>query len=135
MTESKGQGPGLNLLVVEKNEETRAMLVRLLVAASYRVRTAETCAGAREVAAGMGDGPDVAVSAVDLPDGDGVMLLVELRERYGCRTIAFTSAGAATAAEEARCRAARIDRCLLKPLGVAELRAAVAALGARDGSN
>ena len=131
--ESKGQGPGLNLLVVEKNEETRAMLVRLLSAASYRVRTAETCAGARVAAAGMGDGPDVAVSAVDLPDGDGVMLLVELRELYGCRTIAFTSANAP--AEQERCRAARIDRCLLKPLGVAELRAAVAALGARDGSN
>jgi hypothetical protein len=63
------------------------------------------------------------------------MLLVEVRELYGCRRIAFTSAGAGTAAEEARCRAARIDRCLLKPLGVAELRAAVAALGARDGSN
>lgn len=131
--ELPGQSARLRLLVVERHDDTRAMLQRLLAAASYCVHTVSTCADARAVVASLGEPPDVVVAEVDLPDGDGVTLMAELRERYGCRTIAFTGHGMPQDVE--RCRAAGIDRHLLKPLGVAELRAVVAALGAGGQSN
>jgi DNA-binding response OmpR family regulator len=121
------------VLVVETHEDTRAMLERLLVAASHRVHTATTCARARALAASLAEPLDVAVAEVKLPDGDGVTLLVDLRERYGCRTIAFTVPGSAE--DGGRCDAAGIDRHMVKPQGMAALRAMVAALGAGDATN
>jgi CheY-like chemotaxis protein len=116
----------LRVLVVEHHDDTRTQLSRLLRAYSLDVRSADSCASAREAADADGRGPDVVVGEMRLPDGDGVALLSELKASHGCPTIAFTASG--MAADVARCMASGVDRHLLKPLGVRDLRDAIVSL-------
>ena len=114
------------VLVVDRHPDTLTQLERLLTACGYDVRTADCCAAAR--ASLVGDTPHVVVSEIWLGDGDGVDLLRELKQACGCGTIAHTACGMAD--DVARCRAAGIDRHLLKPLGVRELPHVIATIAA-----
>ena len=81
------------LLLVEDHEPTRNVLqVKLmLVARRYEVSTAGSVAEAwariRE------DTYDLLVSDIGLPDGDGYLLMRQLRDRFGLRGIALTGYG------------------------------------------
>ena len=116
------------VLVVDRHPDTLTQLERLLTACGYDVRTADSCAAARASLHASDDVPHVVVSEIWLGDGDGVDLLRELKRACGCGTIAHTACGMAD--DVARCRAAGIDRHLLKPLGVRELPHLIATMAA-----
>ncbi len=112
----------LRILLVEDHADTLETVSLLLKRVGHDVVSAACCAAARE-AADANDGIEAIVGDIGLPDGDGVDLLVELKQRYNCPTIALTAYG--MDADVRRCAAAGIDRHLLKPVGVIELTGAL----------
>ena len=121
--EQIGNTAPLRVLVIEDHADSLAAMARLLSRIAKDVLTAESCKAARAVAASA-DGPvDVVVGDIGLPDGDGLELLGELKEAYGCGLIALTGHGMEKDLQ--RCRAAGVDFHLLKPVGLKELRDAV----------
>src|SRR4051812_31229807 len=76
------------ILVVDDHADTAAMLARLFRKRGHAVHTAGNCAQARATAAAAQ--PELVVSDVGLPDGDGAHLLAELKRLHGCATVAFT---------------------------------------------
>lgn len=122
----------LRVLVIEDHADSLAAMARLLSRIARDVLTAASCEAARAVAASAGGPVDVVVGDIGLPDGDGVELLGELREIYGCGIIALTGHGMDT--DLRRCKAAGVDIHLLKPVGMKELREAVWSFCERDRS-
>jgi CheY-like chemotaxis protein len=113
------ENPPLRVLVVEDHPDTLMCLNYLFRRLGYLTLTADCCAAARTAC--RDDGPiDVVVSDVGLPDGDGVALLEELKHLYGVNSVALTAH--AMPADVQRYRRSSIDRCLIKPAGVGELR-------------
>jgi len=100
------------ILLVEDHEPTRAALARLLARRGHCVAEADSAAGARALA--DQGGFDVVISDLGLPDGDGVDLMRELRERYGLAGIALTGHGEDT--DLLRSRAAGVQAHLVKPV-------------------
>jgi DNA-binding response OmpR family regulator len=76
------------LLLVEDNDSTRGALQRLLVARNFEVGAASSVAEAWELAEASKF--DALVSDIGLPDGDGFLLMRELKDRYGMSGIALT---------------------------------------------
>jgi DNA-binding response OmpR family regulator len=76
------------LLLVEDNDSTRGALQKLLVARNFEVRTASSVAEAWDLAEASRF--DALVSDIGLPDGDGFLLMRELKDRYGISGIALT---------------------------------------------
>jgi signal transduction histidine kinase/CheY-like chemotaxis protein len=108
-----------SILLVEDDEASRESTVTVLNAAGYRVRAVSTRAEA--LAAMAGAAPDVVLLDVQLPDGDGLEIVADLRllagER-GARIVAF-SADRIGGTEE---RAMLVcDAFVLKPLRPREL--------------
>jgi CheY-like chemotaxis protein len=100
------------------------------------VHTAASVAQARQVAGEMGEELDVVFSPLALPDGDGLGLMTELHNRYGCRTVCLINGDGPSADEGRRCAQAGIDRCVPRPTGANHARAAFArAAAASDGRN
>jgi CheY-like chemotaxis protein len=123
----------LVVLVVDDHQDTRDVVARLLRMLGHRAFTAGSCAEARAMAGAYrpladGAGPlDVVLGDIDLPDGDGLELLRELRTLLQCHAIALTGHGLPGDLE--RSRAHGVERHLVKPIGVAELRAVLAEVG------
>jgi len=109
----------LRVLVVEDHPDTLMCLGYLFRRLGYMTLTADCCAAAR-TACRDGGPVDVVVSDVGLPDGDGVALLEELKHLYGVNSVALTAH--VMPADMQRYRRSSIDRCLMKPAGVGELR-------------
>jgi DNA-binding response OmpR family regulator len=76
------------LLLVEDNDSTRGALQKLLVARNFKVAAASSIADAWALIADSKF--DVLVSDIGLPDGDGFLLMRELKDRYGMAGIALT---------------------------------------------
>jgi DNA-binding response OmpR family regulator len=76
------------LLLVEDNDVTRGALQKLLVARNFEVCAASSIADAWALVADSKF--DVLVSDIGLPDGDGFILMRELKDRYGMSGIALT---------------------------------------------
>jgi CheY-like chemotaxis protein len=112
----------LKILLVEDHADTLETVTLLLRSSGHEVFPATCCAEARS-AANAQSVIEAIVGDLGLPDGDGVELLVELKQRFSCPTIALTAYG--MDADVRRCAAAGIDRHLLKPIGVVELTAAL----------
>ena len=112
----------MKILLVEDHADTLETVTLLLRRSGHEVLPTATCAEARSAAQGQSDIQAV-VGDLGLPDGDGVDLLVELKRRFGCPTIALTAYGMES--DVRRCAAAGIDRHLLKPIGVVELSSAL----------
>jgi two-component system cell cycle response regulator DivK len=73
--------PAKVVLVVEDHAQNLELAVYLLEEAGFEVRTAGTAAEARhEVARGV---PDIILMDMQLPDGDGLALVAELRRSLG----------------------------------------------------
>jgi len=81
----------LRLLLVEDHPDSRDMLALQLESAGYRVATAATVGEALELA-GRG-GFDLLISDIGLPDGTGLEVMQEVKERYGLRGIALSGFG------------------------------------------
>jgi CheY-like chemotaxis protein len=76
------------LLLVEDNDTTRSALQKLLCARNFEVKSAASIADAWALVAETKF--DVLVSDIGLPDGDGYLLMRELKDRYGMTGIALT---------------------------------------------
>jgi CheY-like chemotaxis protein len=80
-----------SLLLVEDHEPTRISLRKLLESRRFNVKCAATVAEAWSL---VGDHFfDLMISDIGLPDGDGYLLMRELRDRHGMRGIALTGYG------------------------------------------
>jgi DNA-binding response OmpR family regulator len=118
----------MRILVVEDSAPTRDLLRRSLEEAGHTVSLASRCASGRRLAEG-GDF-DLAIVDVMLPDGSGVELCRDLRERgFGLPILFLTARG------DVEDRIAGLDAggddYLRKPFAIAELRARIRALGRR----
>jgi CheY-like chemotaxis protein len=81
----------LKILLVEDDGPTLKVMTRLLGRVPYLVETANTLASALEIAT-TGDF-DLIISDIGLPDGTGLELMRQIRERYAARGIALSGYG------------------------------------------
>lgn len=117
-------GRRLVVLLVEGHGDTAIALAAMLGLAGHRV---VTVASGDEALARVGDGIDVVVSDLGFPDGHGLDLVRELRERAG-EVPAIALGGGGSAAEVERSLAAGFERHLTKPVDPPTLMAAIAAV-------
>jgi two-component system KDP operon response regulator KdpE len=115
------------VLVVEDHVDTLTMLAKAIKALGHNVTAAASCAEARAMAEAKNWAVDLLLCDVGLPDGDGAELMAEFKARCGCVTVAVTGYGMAR--DLARYSAHRIDRCLVKPVELQQLRSALALEG------
>jgi signal transduction histidine kinase/CheY-like chemotaxis protein len=114
------------VLLAEDHSDTAKVMVKLLRLSGYVVRSAGTVAEALELAAA--EPFDVLVSDIGLPDASGYELMRQLKSRYGVRGIALSGYGMEEDAR--RSREAGFDDHIVKPVNVAQLRAAIARMAA-----
>jgi PAS domain S-box-containing protein len=107
-------------LLVEDHDDTRRSMARLL-GRRHEVRDANSIAAALEIA---GTEPfDLVISDLGLPDGSGLDLMRELRQRYGLRGICLSGFGMED--DLARSADAGFTRHLTKPVDLDKLQAAI----------
>jgi PAS domain S-box-containing protein len=111
----------LRILLVEDHEPTRRTLEQLLRRRKFHVTTAASIGEARTRADSAVF--DLVVSDIGLPDGDGAVLMAELRDYHGLQGIALTGYGMEE--DIARCRAAGFVAHLTKPIRVEALESAL----------
>jgi signal transduction histidine kinase/ActR/RegA family two-component response regulator len=122
----------LRLLVVEDHKPTLQVMASLLQSIRHQVKTATDLAGARQLAETHVF--DLVVSDLGLPDGSGLDLMIELRERYGLQGIAVSGYGMDE--DLKRSKDAGFREHLVKPVGLEDLKDAIArASGAAAGVN
>jgi CheY-like chemotaxis protein len=109
------------ILVVEDHQDSRDAMAKLLRFSGYRVSTAGSVAEALRAA--EGDGIDLLVCDLTLPDGSGWELKRELCSRHPIPAIAVTGHSAGAELHEAE-RAGFRDR-LLKPIDLPLLLSAI----------
>jgi response regulator NasT len=118
MNDEPGRRPRWRVAIVDDHEPSRATLRAAIMAAGGDVAgEAIQCAEALPLVERAG--PDVAIFAVGLPDGDGVDAAARVIESAACPVVLFTSRTDGPLV--ARARAAGVMAYLLKPLRPAEL--------------
>lgn len=114
-------GPGASVLVVEDDDETRAVLVRELGTRGYRIHEATDGASALERwAAGR---PDVVLLDLGLPDMDGLDVIRRIRREAMTPIVILSGRYAEKEKVEALERGA--DDYVTKPFGLDELHARI----------
>jgi CheY-like chemotaxis protein len=134
------QGPlselldGLQVLVVDDEEDARDVVQRLLEEAGANVKTAET-AGEALTIIDEGLAPDIILSDIGMPDQDGYDFMRRVRSMSGDISEVPAAALTALARVEDRKRAlmAGYQTHLAKPVDPSELVAMVASLTGRTG--
>ncbi|HEX6900936.1 MAG TPA: ATP-binding protein [Thermoanaerobaculia bacterium] len=112
----------LRILLVEDHEDTLNVMAEVLELARHEVARASDMESALRMAAG---GPfDLLVSDLGLPDGNGLDLMRQVRDRYGLKGIAVSGYGTAEDVESSR-EAGFLDH-LVKPVHPARLKEAIA---------
>ncbi len=127
--------PSLRVLLVEDNEDTLRYLATVLRRRGHDVVTADTIAAARQ-ALGRADRPfELLLSDIELPDGTGLELMRDLRDRGEIPGIAMSGFGAEEDIQLSR-TAGFFDH-LIKPIDTTRLDAAIrrAAETARAGAS
>ncbi len=118
-----GPRPGLRILLVEDNEDTLRFLATMLHRRGHDVVTAGTLAEARAALASPGGSFDLLLSDIELPDGTGLELIRDLRDRGGLPGIAMSGFGAEE--DQQLSRSAGFLEHLIKPIDCARLEAAI----------
>jgi hypothetical protein len=109
------------LLVVEDHKDTAEILARLLELSGYEVTAVHTVADALAVAA---TAPfDLLISDIGLPDGTGLDLMRQIRDRLGIAGIALSGYGMEEDIEKSR-DAGFLDH-IVKPVNVDYLKATI----------
>ena len=123
---SAGEVPRPNrlLLVVEDHVESRNALLLILRRRNYGV--IETDSVKKALSLACQHKFDLVISDIELPDGSGLGLMKELRQRHGLKGIAVT--GLSTDADRTRSQAAGFSYHLKKPVNIRDLEAAIAAV-------
>ena len=111
----------LAVLLVEDHEATLTVMTKLLRGLGHRVTGVSTVASA--TAAANRDGFDVIISDLGLPDGSGLDVMRQLRERYAGRAIALTGYGMES--DVVSSRDAGFAEHLTKPVDLAALQGAI----------
>jgi signal transduction histidine kinase len=119
--EDVAQKTPLHVLVVEDNAVTLKVMSRLFRDFGYQVTPAPDVASA--AAAAQAKQFDLVVSDLGLPDGSGLELMRQLRDRHGLRGIALSGYGHDQDIRESH--AAGFVEHLVKPVDFARLEAAV----------
>ncbi len=109
------------MLVVEDDAGIAGQLVRGLSRGGYQVDHVMT--GSDALAWGE---PDVVLLDLELPDGDGVQVCRQMRQRSGAAIIVVTAHG--EEADRVLALDAGADDYLVKPFGLAELQARIRAV-------
>ncbi len=112
----------LRLLVIEDHVSTLQALRELLRRDGHEVTTVETVAAA--LAAADAGTFDLVISDLGLPDGSGMDLMRELRDKHALRGIALSGYGMDE--DVVRSREAGFVAHLTKPVAIAELRHVIA---------
>jgi CheY-like chemotaxis protein len=120
---------GLHILVVEDDPDGRELISKVIELAGARATTVATVRAALEALESLK--PDALVSDIGLPSEDGYELIRQLRSREAERggflpAVALT--GYVHTDERARILSAGFQLHVSKPVDVAELRAAIAAV-------
>ncbi len=115
------------VLLVEDDADLRSLLFEALTeVGGFLVYTVETAGAAQALMAGCGDSFAAAVLDISLPDGDGRDLCASLR-RQGFHLPVILLSGLGGEDDIVRGFEAGADDYLVKPFGVAELLARLAA--------
>ena len=109
------------ILVIDDHADTRDLLERLL-SGHFDVATAGCYHSA--IAAAETAAPDIVITDIGLPDLDGIVLMRELRQRFGVAGIAVTGHVIESATEF---REAGFVNWLRKPIQLSELLDAITA--------
>ncbi|MDB6113866.1 MAG: hypothetical protein JWQ62_811, partial [Lacunisphaera sp.] len=117
--------PPLRLLLVEDHASTRHALKRLLERDGHTVVAAASVEEALQ-AASAHQAFDLVVSDLGLPDGSGLELMEKLRAQFGLRGVALTGYGSES--DVGKSRQAGFISHLTKPVALADLRRALAAI-------
>lgn len=118
-------GRSLRILLVEDHVDSARFLAMLLARDAHIVSTAHTGADALALAAQQPF--DVVICDLGLPDIAGVDVMAALRDQHQAPGIMLSGLGD-QADEIERARAAGFTSCLPKPIDMARLRRALAAL-------
>jgi PAS domain S-box-containing protein len=114
---------GLRILVVEDNRDTLRYLATVLRSRGHDVVTADGFASARAAVAEAQTPFDLLLSDIELPDGDGLCLMRELRATSDLLGIALSGFG--TEEDVRQSRAAGFSDHLTKPIDINRLEAAI----------
>lgn len=118
------------ILLVEDHEQTRTVLMQLLVRRHYDVVPAGSVAQARAEADNGSRKFDLVISDIGLPDGNGYDLMNELREKFNLKGIALTGYGMER--DVARSQSSGFIAHLTKPVRMETLDNALASAFAPD---
>ena len=113
----------LRVLVVDDHVPTLRLMARLVQSLGHDVRSADHAAAALALA--VADPPDLMISDIGMPDGSGWSLAADVRARCSPPPVALAVSGYGTDDDLRRSRAAGFARHLVKPIGLADLRAAI----------
>jgi CheY-like chemotaxis protein len=111
----------VRILLVEDHEDTCRIMSRLLRGSHHQVATAGTVDAALQ-AAGR-DQFDLVIADLGLPDGSGLELMRQLKQRHNLKGIALTGYGMQE--DVLNTREAGFDDHLTKPVDVRKLQAAI----------
>jgi CheY-like chemotaxis protein len=114
------------VLVVDDHYDSAEIVSVILEQLGYQATVAETYQLA--LAAARSSKFDILVCDIALPDGDGCVLLTEVKTMYPVRAIAFTGHGYPI--HRKRCEEAGFDAFLLKPVRLEELTQTIRAVSA-----
>ncbi len=115
----------MRVLVVEDDRPLASFVQRGLEAESYTVDHVEDCAEAKAQA--LTNNYDLMILDLNLPSGDGVEILQELREKQSNVPVLILTARNRVE-DRVRCLDLGADDCLIKPFSYTELSARVRAL-------
>jgi len=113
--------PAARVLLVEDHRDTAMLMTRLLKRYGYQVHTADSVASA--LSAADAQEFDLVVSDIGLPDGSGLDLMPQLRERHSLRGIALSGFGMEE--DVARSHTAGFAAHLVKPVDSKQLEQAL----------
>lgn len=121
---------GLRILVVDDQADTRDLLAAILTSGEAEVQTAAGVPEALKIVAAWP--PEIVISDIAMPDGDGYELIRRLRQQAGTRKIpAIALTANATTEARIRALAAGFQLHLPKPVEPDELIVSVASLTGR----
>jgi len=112
------------VLVVDDNRDAADMLTSLLAALGHESRPAYGARDALEAARGFA--PDVVFLDLNMPDGDGISLLPQLRAIFGDEVHVAALTGYGQQHDRDTTRAAGFQEHLTKPVDIASLEATLA---------
>lgn len=107
----------LRILLVEDHPDTALVMGKLLRRLGHEVETTDSVASASRALGGQAF--DMILSDIGLPDGTGIELIRQIRERHKMPAIALTGFGMDD--DIAKCREAGFDAHLTKPVNFQKL--------------